>query len=494
MLKKIGAVTATLICAAALVVFYCVLTPPSAAPLPNQQKQYVINDVRVLNVEAGSFGSPVSVAIQNGQIAAIGPEAATFSGTVVDGRGGFLVPGFWDMHMHSFQLSPQFHFPLFVANGVTSVRDMMDCPELSDSLIACVGDKRRWSKDVDAGHISAPRFVEIASFYFERPDMTVSEVDHRASNYSERSIDALKVYNRLTPKAYLALASSAERLNMRLVGHLPRQIDLSQAIDAGQDSFEHAHLLLQQCFAKAEGWRAGDLDNLAPTTLVERMVQYHDPKTCADYFAEMKANNAWLVPTHVTREEDALAGDDNFLNDSRLEYLDPLSRWAFGDDQSATAARYPGVRGADALDAYFERGLALTGEAHRAGVGILVGTDTVIGGFRYHDELAHLVRAGLSPAEVLRAATINAARYANLDSQSGSIAIGKRADLVLLAANPLKNIENTGTIQAVWLAGHSYDRQRLKSLTDFTQAQANNPVNWVRLLWGFVRSSVSGEL
>ncbi len=494
MLKKAGIVFASLVGLFLLFVIYAILVPPSAAPLPDQKQRYVINNVRVLDVEAGEFGPLVSVLIEHGRIAAIGTRAEASQGEVIDGGGGFLVPGFWDMHVHSFQTSPQLHFPLFVANGVTSVRDMMDCPEATDSLIARVGDKRRWSAEVDAGNLAAPRFVEVASFYFERATMTPTEVRERARVYSERGIDALKVYNRLSPEAYRALSQSAAALNMRLVGHLPRQVGLEDAIAAGQDSFEHAHLLLQQCFADAADWRSGQLDDLSPTVVVERMVRNHDPELCRRYMAAMREAEAWFVPTHVTREDDVRAADDTFMNDPRLDYLDPLSRWAYGDDQAATVARYPGDRGERALETYFVRGLELTGEAHRASVDVLVGTDSVVGGFRYHDEMAHLVRAGLSPADVLRAATIDAARYANLDSQSGSIVIGKRGDLVLLEANPLENIENTRTIRAVWLAGRLYDRERLNTLLDFTKAQAGNPVNWVRILWGFARSDVSGEL
>ena len=224
------------------------------------------------------------------------------------------------------------------------------------------------------------------------------------------------------------------------------------------------------------------------------MVREHDSDTCASAYAAMREAGAWFVPTHVTREEDSRARDARFVNDPRLAYLDPLSRWAYGDDLGATVARHPGARGDRALRAYFEQGLKLTGEAHRAGVPVLVGTDTVIGGFRYHDELAHLARAGLGPADVLRAATIEAARYAGLEAESGSIAVGKRADLILLSGDPLQDIGNTRSIRAVWLAGRLYDREGLDALLDFTRAQANNPANLVRLLWGFARSGVSADL
>lgn len=125
---------------------------------------------------------------------------------------------------------------------------------------------------------------------------------------------------------------------------------------------------------------------------------------------------------------------------------------------------------------------------------VLVGTDTANGGFRYHDEMALLVRAGLSPAEVLKAATIDAARYARLDRRFGTVAVGKRADVVLLHANPLTNIGNTRRIGAVLIDGRLYDRDRLDAQLSFVREQANSVSNWLKLLWGFAASSVSGEL
>ena len=484
-----GAVAAIPLIAAAAIGW-----PAPQAPTPDPRRGYLIENVRVVDVAAARAGSPVDVVLRDGRIASIGGSPAAAGLVRVDGRGRFLVPGFWDMHMHSFQLSPQLHLPLFVANGVTSVRDLMDCPAPADSLIACLADKRRWTAQAAAGRMAAPRYVEVASYYLEAPTLTPAEVSARIAAYGKRGIDAIKVYNRLSRPAYLQAAADARRRGLRLVGHLPRAVSLDEAVAAGQSSFEHAHVLARHCFRRAADWRAGRLDALPPTRLAELIVAEHDPAACRATFAALAASGAWVVPTHVTREEDARAGDPSFTGDPRLIYLDPLSRWAYRDDLAGTRAAYPGAAGERALQAYFDHGLRLTGAAYRAGVPVLVGTDTAIGGFRYHDELAHLVRAGLTPAEVLRAATLDAARYAGLEATSGSVAVGKRADLVLLDADPLADIGNSRRIRAVWLNGRLYDRAALDRLLEFNRDQAASPANWLKLLWGFARSSVTSDL
>jgi hypothetical protein len=233
---------------------------------------------------------------------------------------------------------------------------------------------------------------------------------------------------------------------------------------------------------------------MAPTLLAELVVREHDPATCDRSFAAMRKAGAWFVPTHVTREEDARASDSSFINDPRLAWLDPLSHWAYRDDLAATAASHPGKRGQLALRRYFEHGLKLTGKAYRAGLPVLVGTDSGVGGFRYHDEMALLVRAGLSPAEVLKAATIDAARYALADARFGTITLGKRADLVLLDANPLTDIGNTRRIRAVLVDGRLYDRKRLDAQLAFVRGQANAVSNWLKILCGLAASSVKGDL
>ena len=475
--------------AAALIVL-----PASDAPLPDPADSRIITNVRIVEVASGTVSAPSSVLIRRGIIAAIGPDVQAGQLPQVDGTGAYLAPAFWDMHAHTFQVSPQLHLPLWVANGVTNLRDMMDCPERRDSLIACVEDKRRWNAEIAGGRLAAPRIVEVASYYLESPNILPPEAVSRVRSYRAMGVDAIKVYNRLSREAYLAAAGEARSQGLRLVGHLPKAVPLEEGIEAGQASFEHAHLLPRHCWGRNAEWLSGALDALAPTVVAEAIVSGHDAERCQIAIAAMARAKAWYVPTHVTREEDARSGDRAFTEDHRLAYLDPLSRWAWEDDLEGTRQRYPGSRGQRALGAYFDHGLRLTAKAHENGVGILVGTDTVIGGFRFHDEMAHLVRAGLTPEEALRAATLDAARYAGEEQTSGSVEVGKRADLVLLDANPLDNIANTRRIRAVVQGGRLYDRQRLDGLLAFVRAQANAPHNWAKMIWGLARSSVRSEL
>lgn len=489
----IGAGTAMSVLVA--VFLLCVWWPVAQAPLPDQANTRLIRNARIIDVQHGRVGAPADVLIKNGHIVQIGPDVqADADVPILDAGGRYLLPGFWDMHTHAFQLSPQLHFPLFVASGVTGTRDMMDCPHENDSLIACVAEKRRWTELAATGRITAPRFVQVASFYFEDPAMTPAQAAQRASVYKRRGVDTLKVYNRIAPATCLQLASEARRLHMPLVGHLPKAISLDEALQQGQRSFEHGHLLTRHCFSDAARWRSGALDHIDPVQLAERVIEGHDAAACAQAFESMRMAGSGWVPTHVTREEDARATDPTFLGDPRLVYLDPLSRWAYADDLAATASRYPGKRGSAALQRYFNHGLGLTAAAHRAGVTVLVGTDTALGGFRFHDEMALLVGAGLSPAQVLRAATLDAARFVGKEQQHGSVEVGKVADLVLLDADPLDDITNTRRIYAVVLGGRLHDRPRLDDLLGFVRDQTRSPAVWAKLIWGFLRSPVSAEL
>lgn len=457
--------------------------PEPRAPLPPRlPASYVLDRVRVVDVAAGTISPPTQIHVVDGVIRSIGGSPAPTHR--IDAGGAYAVPGFWDMHVHSFATTPQFSHALMLSHGVTSVRDMMDCAAPRDPLVACIADKKAWSAQAEAGERAGPRYIGLASFYFDDPALTPAEVTRRADAYVRGGATELKVYNRLTLPAYRALAGVSRRTGIPLAGHLPRAVPLETALALGQRRFEHARILPDACGSVIDS-------SQPPAARMRATLTGFDAARCSMLISRMATAGAVLVPTHVTREDDIRAHTGR---PAGLEWLDPLSRWAWRDDAAGIIAAYPGTHGAALLRAYHKHGLALTGAAHRQGVTILVGTDTLPGGPRYHDELGLLVRAGLSPAEVLRAATLSAARFSGKDGRFGSIAPGKAADIVLLGADPLADIGATRNIRGLVFAGHHYARGDLQALNDFTRAQINHPANWAKILWGFITSPSASEL
>jgi imidazolonepropionase-like amidohydrolase len=174
---------------------------------------------------------------------------------------------------------------------------------------------------------------------------------------------------------------------------------------------------------------------------------------------------------------EAFADDPTFRSDSRSKYI-PRWRWkAANDDADGVVKEDPSPEGRKAMKDFYTKGLEITGLAFKAGVKVMLGTDTadsyVFPGFAVHDELQELVKAGLTPAEALKAATWNGAEFLGRTSQSGSIEAGKLADLVMLDANPLVNISNTGKIGAVVLNGRYMDRRVLDQLLSDAETAAS---------------------
>jgi hypothetical protein len=198
------------------------------------------------------------------------------------------------------------------------------------------------------------------------------------------------------------------------------------------------------------------------------MIDEYDPKICADVFSTFVRNGTRYVPTHLTRKMDAFADDPMYRNDPRSRYI-PKATWkAWNDDADGMIAADRSPQGRKAMMDFYKKGLEITGAAHKAGVKVMVGTDNgdsyILPGFAVHDEIQELVKAGLTPAEALKAATWNGAEFLGQLDTSGSIEAGKWADLILLNANPLIDARNTQSIAAVILRGRYLDRATLDQL------------------------------
>lgn len=434
--------------------------------------------VTVVDVRDGDLHADRTVLVRDGRIASVEPAAEVSvpdGARVIDATGKFMIPGLWDMHVHAARAgrAPRF-WPLLVAHGVTGVREM---GSHLDSLLHW----RDESEKVDARspriHWSSPMLdgsPPVLPMGMAVPDGEAA----RAAVDSMRKLgfDFLKIYERLSGETYSALAREARKRGIAFAGHVPLGVDPREASDAGQRSLEHATDVATACIPegralfRAAGGVGGSPGTESQETARRSMEKLMgtmafvgpEPALCEPFLSRMATNGTWFTPT-LTQSMGRLV-PSSYDGDARLRTVPPevASMWrrsrGLGPEQEARI-------GQPILDNM----LRLVGMAHRAGVGILAGTDAsdepyIFAGSSLHDELGLLVGAGLSPLEALQAATLEPARYLEATDSHGTVERGRMADLVLLDADPLDDIRNTRSIHGVVLKGRYLDREALDRL------------------------------
>lgn len=499
MIRRILLVLAAVMAIAVAVFAAGVLWPVDRLEAVRTREPLAITGVTVVDVRSGTLLPDRTVVVEQGRIRAIGTTVPLPDATrVIDGRGKYLLPALWDMHAHVFAISPLLDLPLYLAFGVTNVRDMQGCPNADDPFIACPEDKRRWTREAVAGERVGPRIVASTSWMANGPGMVARLKDvpphfdtatpddaRRFVRHFAGRVEAIKVYDGIPRDAYLALSAEASRLGIDVVGHRPRAVSAIEAA-AHQKSIEHARFLLQESYRGSAELRTR---RTAPAHRDrQRMLDEHDPAMAQDVFAAMREHGTWYVPTHLTRWSDAYAEAPAVRHDPLLRFVHPLLQRQWAEDLDELLAEDPSPEARETYRRFHRKGLELTGQAHRAGVRILAGTDYLVAGADLHRELEQLAAAGLPPAAVLRAATLSPAEYFGLQATHGSIEAGKVADLVLLDANPLADVRNTQRIDAVVFNGNFYDRAALDRITRHVQRQARSWTVGCKIVWRFVKN------
>ena len=457
---------------------YAQMKPPAARPI-------ALTRATIIDVRTGQLTRDMTILVTSDRISAVGKTGnvgVPGDVQVIDASGQFVIPGLWDMHAHLglMEAAREIDMPLLVANGVTGVRepsaDCMSGPE-------CLERRRTWQRQIEAGELLGPRLLALGGWAANGPRglpkgvpeffgaANAEQARQLVRHFAERKVDFVKVYGNIPRDAFFAYADEARKVGLVLMGHEPMEVSAVEASNAGMKSFEHARVFLFNCFPGAAEFRsfiANSGRNGPNTAWRRRMVDEYDAKICQDVFTAFVRNKTAYVPTHLTRKMDAFADNPDYRQDPRSKYITKAA-WKDWNTDADGMVRGDGTpEGRKSYMDFYTKGLEVTGAAHKAGVKILLGTDSgdsyVFPGFAVHDELQELVKAGLTPAEALKTATWNGAEFLGQTSDFGSIERGKFADLVVLAGNPLTDIGNTQKITAVVLNGRYLDRGALDHL------------------------------
>lgn len=450
-----------------------------------QRIPIVFNDVHVIDA-VDSLRSNMRVVVTGDRITEIGSTSVVeipANATVVEGQGQYLIPGLWDAHVH---LSYDRHltasmFPLFLINGVTSIRDT------GGQLHLVMPWKEKSMQDIDTTPrlmVAGPLLDGVPRVYdggpnrpnlgvgADSPDEAVQIVD----SLVQAGVDLIKSYELLTPEAFSAVMDRAQHHGMNVTGHVPLSVDVIEVSNQGLNSMEHLRNLEMACAANhaalleerrrmlAEGrshMRGGALRSRIHDAQRMPAIQNQDEARCRRVLGVLAENETWQIPTLalITRSANRPYARDTWRDQFRFLPDSVGQSW---EQRAAEAASEPVDPDAERFRDWV---MGMVAELKRAGVDMMAGTDTPIGlltpGFSLHEELALLVRGGLTPLEAIASATLRPAQYFELDDELGRIDRGMRADLVLLEANPLDDIRNTRSIRAVMKDGRLHGQAAL---------------------------------
>jgi hypothetical protein len=464
--------------------------------LPSDQRPLAFTHVTVIDATGAPAQPDMTVIVSGNRITAIGKQVAVPQNALVtDARGKYMIPGLWEMHTHAFIRSkksfPLYVMYLFLANGVTGARDMGSSGQQRDDF----GDygyfqDLQWRQAIEEGSVLGPR-LNLALTILNGPHVPgyprdwfpvadAGQAREEVDYLKKIGADLIKVYDQLPRDAYFAIADEAKKQGLPFAGHVPILVSAAEASDAGQRSLEHDYAVLfgsstrEQEFMQKENALYGTgrplMRGLLSPDDVKALVDSYSPSKAADLFAKFVKNNTFVTPSF-----ERAAVDRAGASDPNIKYFSPALRNYSYPPNATRRAPDPAVHESQEMMYAYHQKLAKTMED--AGVKLLPGTDSSFFGSAVHDELADFVKAGLTPMQALQTATKNSADYLGKLDSLGTVEKGKLADLVVLDANPLEDIQNVRKISAVIINGRLLDRKMLDRMLEQV-ASTNQTVNW----------------
>jgi len=475
-----------------------------------QSSALVLRNVTLIDGTGGAAGPGMTVIVMGNRISAVGRDLPMPQGArLVDGTGKFVIPGLWDMHLHlrgdaGVPRVNTYGEVLLLANGVTGARVMAGLPEfhriqravsagealgprifiasrnmdgllprqpLPPKLGDTAGEAEEW-RSVGTGEI--PRAYQVTN---------QAQAREAVAEAKASGVEFIKIHNDLTPEAYFAIAAAAKANGLYLTGHAPTGVSVAALSDSGMRSIEHFPGMLEGCSTREDELLKASLEALAmapaPRSLrsseIRRMaVDSFSAMKCAALAARLVTNGTWLSPTFMPGGGIRALSTRN-ADLAKYVFAPLRARW----QQQAAAAPEPAVlslQEQELAKAVEARRLEIVAIMKKGGVQFVVGTDAGgawrIPGRSLHEGLVEMTKAGLTPMETIVAATSSSARLLGREKELGTVQAGKLADLVVLNANPLQQIENTRTVNAVVVNGQLLDRKALDDM--LAQLEAAN--------------------
>ena len=406
--------------------------------------------------------------------------------TIIDASGKYLIPGLWDSHVHlvyNRNIEPVM-FPLFIVNGITSIRDTGGHLDLLKAIVKKAQQLKYTSPGV---FIAGPLIDGVPSVYDgssnAMPNLsisaaTVAEVEHIVDSIADAGVDQIKAYEMLSPEVFIALIKRASLRGLLVTGHVPLSMDVVEASNWGLRGMEHMRNLDMSCSADfdslllARKKMISENEDLSGSSLRSKLhsaqrqyaVKTMDPER-RDYVLEQLAkNDTWQIPTLTitTSGANRVYARESWRDNFRYLPEPVRSLWTSRTERSSEGSASPSSK------KFASWAYNMVKSISDAGIKIMAGTDSPIAyltpGYSLHEELRLLVKSGLTPMQAIESATLNPALFFGLENEMGTIKKGKLADLVLLDANPLDDISNTLRIRGVMKNGNYMNRSALDEI------------------------------
>ncbi len=421
----------------------------------------IIENGNVIDIVSGNI-SKQSIFINEGRIVKLAnsdDESASASEIILDGTDKYILPGFWDNHVHFrggdslIQANKDF-LKLFIMNGITTVRDAGG--DLTSSVM-------EWKQQIENTELVGPTIFSAgpkidgksATWAGSLAVETEDDISVALDSLKALNVDFVKLYDsRISGELYLKTIQEATKRGMITSGHMPFTVTLDETLDSGIGAIEHLYYVLKGCSSEekqiTEAIKNGEYGFWAS---MEKLIATYQDSTAENTFESLKEHNTYVVPTLHIGNVLSYLDEVNHENDTYLKLMPSgIVKTYEGRIRSSLNSSEEARQNRKELNTFFK---SLAKSLSDANVKLLAGSDSgasnsyTYPGISLHQELKAMVDAGISNLKALQNSTYNGAQFLKKDSDYGTIEVGKISDLVILNSNPLEDINNTRDIDFV---------------------------------------------